>query len=444
MSYKTIYSNRCWIDSRLQPASIHIKDGLIASIEKGEKPDNSPEANFILMPGVIDAHVHINEPGRTEWEGFETATKAAAAGGISTLVDMPLNASPVTTTTDAFEQKIDAATGKLFVNVGYYGGVIPGNADSLQQLIDKGVLGFKCFLVHSGIDEFPNVSLGDLEKAMPIIAASGLPLLAHCEFDHLPAASAFADHPSSYREYVKSRPGNWEQEAVDMMISFCRKYDCPVHIVHVSYAGCLESIARAKAEGLKLTAETCPHYILFHEEEIPDAQTIYKCAPPIRDRQNNLALINALADGTLDLIGSDHSPAPPIIKEIDTGNLEKAWGGIAGLQFLLPASYSALSPQLAIEKIIPLLTERPAKMVHLDHRKGFIKEGYDADLVLWNPDCLADTDSASIYHRYKISPYADKPLKGKVIKTWVCGEQVFEVGSFHAGFGRSIFGKYAS
>lgn len=444
MSYKNIYSNKCWIDGRLQPATIHIKDGLIASIEKGEKPDDSPEANFILMPGVIDAHVHINEPGRTEWEGFETATRAAAAGGITTLVDMPLNSSPVTTTVDAFQQKIQAAAGKLFVNVGFYGGVIPGNIESLSPLANKGVLGYKCFLVHSGIDEFPNVSLGDLEKAMPVIAQTGLPLLAHCELDHQSAATALADHPDNYEEYVRSRPGSWEKEAVDMMISLSRKYDCPIHIVHVSYAGCLESIAMAKAEGLKVTAETCPHYILFNEEEIPDAQTIFKCAPPIRDRKNNLSLIRALQDGTLDLIGSDHSPAPPVIKEIETGNLQKAWGGIAGLQFLLSASYTALSSHMPLEKIIPLLTEKPAKMVHLDHRKGFIREGYDADLVLWNPDAPANTDSASIHHRYKLSPYAGKQMTGNVCKTWVNGEAVFAHGDFHAGFGQSIFGKDAS
>jgi len=444
MSYKSIYSRKCWIDGALRPATLHIKDGRIESVELGERTDENPEADWILMPGVIDAHVHINEPGRTDWEGFETATLAAAAGGISTLVDMPLNSSPVTISVKAFNEKLVACQSKLSVNVGFYGGVIPGNIDELLPLAKKGVLGYKCFLVHSGIEEFPNVEMSDLEKAMPVIARSGLPLLAHCELDQHEAPSRIKENPSSYTEYVKSRPGIWEKEAVDRMILLSRKYDCPIHIVHVSFSDCLDSIAKAKAEGLKVTAETCPHYILFNQEDIPDGQTMYKCAPPIRERKNNLALISALANGTLDLIGSDHSPAPPEFKETNTGNLQRAWGGIAGLQYLLPASYTAMSAHVSLEKFIPLLTENPSKMLHLDGCKGYLRKGYDADLVLWNPDAPADTDPNSVMHKHKLSPYVGMTLKGRVAKTWVSGELVFHDGQFIQGSGNTIIGSNAS
>ena len=438
MSQNSLYHSQCWIDGKLQPATITVEDGKIIHVELGERLDRETSREGILMPGVIDVHVHVNEPGRTEWEGFQTATQAAAAGGITTLIDMPLNSSPVTTSISAYHDKLNAAQDKLWVNAGFYAGVVPGNADQLIPLSEAGVMGYKCFLVHSGIDEFPNVSLQDLEKAMPLIATTGKPLLVHAEIDQIAADTLLSQHPSNYREYVKSRPGFWEEAAVDMMIELCRKHDCPVHIVHVSAASVLEKIRNAKLEGLPLTAETCPHYILFNEEDIPDGNTLFKCAPPIRDRKNNELLRLAVKSGVLDLLASDHSPATPDIKELTSGNLQKAWGGIAGLQFLLAASWTALRDQMSLVEFVPKLTASPARMLNIHHRKGAIKPGMDADLVWWNPHATFKLSESDIKHRHKASPYANIELYGKVMRTMVNGRVVFEEDSIHDRAGMFI------
>jgi allantoinase len=381
--------------------------------------------------------VHINEPGRTDWEGFVTATRAAAAGGITLLVEMPLNSSPVTVSVKALEEKRKAAEGKLSVNVGFYGGIVPGNKGDILSLAKAGVLGFKCFLVHSGIDEFPNVTEKDLDEAMPIIAKTGLPLLAHCELESTIPNNKIDGDAGNYQEYVSGRPGKWELDAIDMMIDLSRKYGCRLHIVHVSFAGALPSIRRAKAEGLSVTAETCPHYILFDSESIPDRNTLFKCAPPIRDRANNDLLIEALADGTLDFIGSDHSPATPDIKELESGDLKKAWGGIAGLQFLLSSSWTALRSRMSPEQFIPLITSHPASFLSLMDR-GEIREGAPADIVIWNPDESFFVDPATILHRHKISPYAGLHLYGRVHQTLVNGSVVYDNGALSEGQGRLI------
>ena len=247
------------------------------------------------MPGVIDVHVHINEPGRTEWEGFETATQAAAAAGTTTIIDMPLNASPVTTTLKAFNEKLEASKNKLNINVGFYGGLIPGNKDELEPMINAGVLGIKCFLVHSGIDEFPNVGEKEMDEAMPIIAKHHIPLLAHCEMYEEQIQNDFSKYPTSYKHYLESRPKKWENDAVDLVIKLCRKHQCPTHIVHVSSCEALKTIAEAKKEGLPITAETCAHYLYFSAEDIPDNNCLYKCAPPIREKENNTLLKRSFA-----------------------------------------------------------------------------------------------------------------------------------------------------
>jgi allantoinase len=424
---KGIYSKRCWIENELQEATVFFEDGVITNIKKGT-PDHSyviyNAGENILMPGVIDAHVHINEPGRTEWEGFDTATQAAAAGGITTIIDMPLNANPVTTTAKAFTEKLAASEGKLHVNIGFYAGLIPGNFNEVEELIQKGVLGIKAFLTHSGIDEFPNVGEEELNAAAPILQKYNVPLLVHCELtdDKL---NDLGEHPKSYTSYLNSRPKEWENKAVELMISICRKYNCPVHIVHVSSAETLDTIQRAKQEGLPLTAETCPHYILFNAEEISNGETIYKCAPPIREKENNEQLKQALKNLTLDFIATDHSPAPPSLKEIESGNFKKAWGGIAGLQFLLPASWTAIREVISIEQFIPLLTEHPALFLKIDKRKGFIKEGYDADFVVWSHGESFIVTEKSILHKHKISPYIGKQLHGVVLATFINGELIF-------------------
>ena len=422
---KSIYSNRCWLDGKLQPATIVMDDGKISAIHLNKIEGAEDAGDNILMPGIIDAHVHINEPGRTEWEGFDTATQAAAAGGITTIVDMPLNASPVTTTVKAFEEKLAATKNKMHVNVGFYGGLIPGNQSDLEGLMMAGVLGIKCFLTHSGIDEFPNVDEKDIDKAMPIIAKYGWPLLAHCELSDTKVDNQFADFPNSYRYYLEKKKKKWENDAIDLMIKLCRKHNCKTHIVHVSSAEALTNIEKAKEEGLPLTAETCPHYIYFNAEDIPDSNSLYKCAPPIREKENNDLLKGALKTGVLDFIATDHSPAPPDIKELATGNLMKAWGGIAGLQFLLPATWTALKKNMSVEKFIPLLTEHPAKFLQVNGRKGTIAVGYDADLTVWNPEEQFEVKAKDILHRYDCSPYNGQVLSGTFQQTIVNGITVY-------------------
>ncbi|HQW82818.1 MAG TPA: allantoinase AllB [Ferruginibacter sp.] len=423
---KKIFSKRCWLNGELQPATIVINENKISAIHLNKLADAEDAGINIIMPGIIDAHVHVNEPGRTNWEGFETATKAAAAGGITTIVDMPLNANPVTTNVDAFNKKLFAAKDKLHVNVGFYGGLVPGNKQDIEALIKAGVLGIKCFLTHSGIDEFPNVVEKEIEEAMPIIAKYNFPLLAHCELSDAKIDKKFSDFPTSYRNYLESRPKKWENDAVDLMIKLCRKQNCKTHIVHVSSAEALSNIEKAKAEGYPLTAETCAHYIYFNAEEIPDSNCLYKCAPPIREKENNDLLKKALKSGVLDFITTDHSPAPPNIKELSTGNLLKAWGGIAGLQFLLPASWSALKEMITVEKFIPLLTEHPAKFLQVENQKGKLEVGYDADIVIWNPDEIFEVKPKDILHRYNCSPYNGQQLWGTVQQTIVNGTTVYQ------------------
>jgi allantoinase len=420
---RKIYSNNVWVDEKLQPATIVFSNGKINTIFFEKDDDAADFGNSIIMPGVVDVHVHINEPGRTEWEGFETATQAAAAGGTTTIVDMPLNASPVTTTVEAFQQKLDASKNQLHVNCGFYAGLIPNNVNDLEALLQSGVLGIKCFLTHSGIDDFPNVTRDELEIAMPIIAKYNLPLLVHAELSD-EVVCDFENHPTSYQHYVASRPKKWENDAIEMMIDLCRKHKCQVHIVHVSSAEALEMIASAKQEGLPITAETCAQYLFFNAETIPDAKTIFKCAPPIREKENNHQLKQALVNGTLDFITTDHSPAPASLKEIESGNLQKAWGGIAGIQFLLSGSWTALQNEMTIEQFIPLVTSQPAKFIQAKN-KGELKVGYDADIVIWNHSESKLIEEKDIYFKHKISPYIGKTLNGVVIETIVNGETVF-------------------
>ena len=423
---KKIYSNRCWLDGKLQPATVCIENNIITEIHFNKIDGAEDAGDNILMPGIIDAHVHINEPGRTDWEGFDTATQAAAAGGITTIVDMPLNAIPVTTSAKAFDEKLTASKNKLHVNVGFYGGLIPGNENELEGLMQAGVLGIKCFLTHSGIDEFPNVGEKEIDAAMPIIAKYNLPLLAHCEMFKKEVDNKFSDFPNSYRYYLESRPKQWENDAINLMIKLCRKHHCAIHIVHVSSAEALIKIQQAKEEGLPITAETCAHYIYFNAEDIPDSDCLYKCAPPIREKENNDQLKEALTNGVLDFITTDHSPAPPDIKELETGNLQKAWGGIAGLQFLLPASWTAMKENISIEKFIPLLTEHPAKFLQVDNKKGKLQVGYDADLIVWDPEEKFEVIAKEILHRYDCSPYNGQYLYGTVQQTIVNGITVYQ------------------
>ena len=425
MQERKIYSQNVWVDGKLQPATVCFQNGTISNIHFDKQNSAEDLGDLVIMPGVIDVHVHVNEPGRTEWEGFETATQAAAAGGTTSIIDMPLNASPVTTTLKALEEKLESTKGKMNVNVGFYAGLVPGNSQHLEAMIKAGIVGVKCFLTHSGIDEFPNVTEKDLDQAMPIIAKYNLPLLAHCELYANEVECDFENHPTSYRHYLASRPKQWENEAIALMIRKCREHNCPVHIVHVASAEALSQIEAAKKEGLPITAETCTQYIYFNAEDIPDASCIYKCAPPIREKANNDQLKHAFLSGVLDFITTDHSPAPPNIKEMESGNLKKAWGGIAGIQFLLNGSWTALKDIMTLEQFIPLVTSKPAEFIKAN-KKGKIAIGNDADFVIWNPAASQIIKEEEILFRYKISPYIGQNLNGIVSETIVNGETVYQ------------------
>lgn len=422
-----IFSKRVITPEGVNPAFVLIKDGKISDITD-ESPSNdvpvTDVGDLVLMPGIVDPHVHINEPGRTDWEGFDTATRSAMAGGITSLVDMPLNSSPVTTTVKAFNEKLNATNGQLHVNCGFWGGVIPGNEKDIAPLIEKGVLGFKAFLTHSGIDEFPNATEEDLRKVMPVIAKSGVPILVHCELsnDNRPLS---IDH-RSYPNYLASRPKKWEDDAIALMIRLCEEFNCKTHIVHLSSADSIEQIRNAKQKGLPLTAETGQHYLFFTAEQIADGATAWKCAPPIREKENNEQLWKALKEGIIDFVATDHSPAPPELKELVSGDFMKAWGGISSIQFALPVLWTAA--QLhggTISDIAKWLCERPALLPRLQS-KGKIAKGYDADLVVWNPEKSFTVTEETIHHKHKITPYLNEELYGVVEQTWIGGEKVFD------------------
>ncbi|KAA2241363.1 allantoinase AllB [Chitinophaga agrisoli] len=420
----------------LQQAVVLIKDGRIADVltmrnDSWSATSTIETGDSIVMPGITDPHVHINEPGRTEWEGFETATKAAIAGGITTLVDMPLNASPVTTTVSAFKKKLAAAAPQLHTHCGFWGGIVPGNEKEAPGLMAAGVLGFKAFLTHSGIDDFPNVSAADLEKVMPLIAAQGLPLLVHCELtdSDVPAVT----DARSYQQYLASRPERWENEAIALMIRLCGQFNCRVHIVHLSSACALAQIRQAKEKGLPLTVETAQHYLYFQADTIPDGQTLFKCAPPIRNGHNNDQLWSALQEGLIDFVATDHSPATPALKQIESGDLSKAWGGISSLQLALPVLWTAARARsIPLTQIARWLCEAPARLPGLAQQKGKIAKGYDADLVVWDPEAFFPVTAADLYHKHKTTPYLLETLYGVVQQTYLGGEKVYDNGAFTA------------
>ena len=420
------------------PASVHINGGAIAEVtsyqnipagcELAEADDDS-----IVMPGLVDTHVHINEPGRSEWEGFATATRAAAAGGVTTVIDMPLNSIPPTTTLAGFKAKLDAAEGKCFVDVGFWGGVIPGNTSELAPLKDAGVVGFKCFMVHSGVEEFPDVTEADLRVSMPELKRLDALLIVHAEVPGPinEAAIALAEQvgATKYQTFLESRPREAENQAIALVIKLASEFETRVHVVHHSSADALPLIADAKAEGVKITAETCPHYLSFTAEEIPDGATEFKCCPPIREQENREQLWDALADQTIDMIVSDHSPCPPDMKLRETGNFLQAWGGISSLELRLPAVWTeAQSRGFSIQDLSRWLCREPARLVGLHAKKGSIAPGYDADIVIWSPNQQFQVEGAKLHHRHKLTPYEGLMLQGVVETTFLRGQRVFERG----------------
>ena len=434
MSSLALYSERVLIDGRLIPATIHIRDGKILDVVSGFSNEKEliNYGSSVIMPGLIDSHVHINEPGRTEWEGFDTATRSAAAGGITTLVDMPLNSSPVTTTLEAFKKKTEIAKDKIHVNVGFWGGIIPGNNSELASMIEAGVLGIKAFTTHSGIDEFSNVSEGDLDEGMKIIAPYNVPLLVHAELDSEHAGQqALADDPCSYMAWLRSRPKSWEDEAINMMIRLSERTKCRTHIVHLSSSNSIPVLKQAIENGIKMSVETCPQYLFFNAEDIPDNDPRYKCAPPIREKENNDKLWGAVKDGLISFIVTDHSPAPPDIKELDTGNIAKAWGGISSLELSLPAVWTkAREKGFQIEDMARLMSENVAIFLKLDKQKGKIQKGMGADLMIWDPEESFTADQSKVHYRHKISPYHGHKLYGVIRTTILNGSIVYDKGNF--------------
>lgn len=424
------------------PASIHVRGGVITAIREFEDvPAGSvlhDASGLVVMAGIVDTHVHINEPGRTEWEGFSTGTRAAAAGGITTLVEMPLNSIPATTSESAYREKLAAAAGKLWVDVGFWGGVVPGNAKELKSLWDAGVFGFKCFLVPSGVDEFAFVGEADLRAALPELAAIRAPLLVHAELPG-PIADAAKKNVSTaavakkYATWLASRPREAENEAIRLPVRLAREFKARVHIVHLSSADTIPMLKEARAAGAGISVETCPHYLTFVAEEIADGETKFKCAPPIRERENREKLWEALGDGTIDFIATDHSPCPPAMKMIEEGDFLRAWGGIASLQISLPAVWTeARQRGYAVPRVAKWMCEGPAKLAGLEKHKGTIAAGRDADFVIWNPDEAFEVDAANLHHRHKLTPYAGRKLKGVVKTTFLRGRKIYDREEFSA------------
>jgi len=436
MPSKIIYSQRVFTNGTLRESSVYIQDGIIADVFAGKMQLPDVEfvdyGNHVVFPGVVDAHVHINEPGRTEWEGFDSATKAAAKGGITTLVDMPLNSSPVTIDATSFDQKIKASHNQRHVHCGFWGGLVPSNADDISPLIQKGVLGLKAFLTPSGIDEFPHLNKEELKHGLAQLKGTGLPLLAHCELDsEHEGINAFKNNPYSYEHFLRSRPKSWENNAIRQMIDLCREFKTPIHIVHLSSAEVLPDILRAKEAGLPLTVETCPHYLFFNAEHIPDNDTRYKCTPPIRERENNEQLWQALESGLIDFVASDHSPAPETIKEVKSGNLWEAWGGIVGGQCLLTATWTKAKQRgISIELLAQWLCENPANFIGFNKSKGKIEKGYDADIIVWDPEIKYEMRKESLCCKNTCSPYVGEILFGEIVSTYCKGISVVNNGEF--------------
>ncbi len=446
---KIFRGRRVLLPDGTRSASIHVKNGQIARIaEYMDIPEGAPVEDFgdlVVMPGIVDTHVHINEPGRTEWEGFETATRAAAAGGVTTLMDMPLNSIPPTTSRAGFDAKAKAANGKLFVDVMLAGGVVPGNQGDLRSLHERGAPAFKCFLAESGVDEFRHVLEDDLNSALPILSELNAPLLVHAELpEPLDAAAGNLENlsPSEAREYARylaSRPKRAEDAAIEMVIRLAEKHGARVHVVHLSSSSAIATIEKARDRGVKITAETCPHYLSLASEEIPDGATAFKCAPPIREKANRENLWKGLKNEGIVQVVTDHSPATLDLKCVGSGDFSKAWGGIASLQLGLAVVWTeARARGASIEDVAKWMCANTSKLIGLEKTKGTIAVGADADFCVWDPDAEFTVHAAALQHRNKITPYEGRKTFGRVIATILRGEKIYDHGEFQT----SVRGKH--
>lgn len=428
----SIQSKRVVVDGEVRPARVVFHDGVVASIDSPGIADHD-FGDLVIMPGLVDSHVHVNDPGRASWEGFATATRAAAAGGTTTIVDMPLNSIPPTTSVPALKEKRGAAAGHLSVDVAFWGGLIPGSLPGMGPLADEGVCGFKAFLVDSGVPEFPPVTVEEITAGMSRLAALGLPMLVHAED---PASLRDPDgDPRVYSTYVDSRPVESEVRAVEIVAGVAERAGASAHILHVSSGDAADAVAR----GRSLSGETCPHYLTFSANEIANGATAYKCAPPIRESSHREALWDALRVGHLLMVVSDHSPAPTEIKEVESGNFLEAWGGIASLQIRLPAVWHGASERgFDLATIARWLAAAPAQLAGLSERKGSIQVGLDADLVVWDPDGVTEIRAETLEHRHPLSPYEGMRLRGTVITTILRGSVVFGDGTVMGSRGRML------
>ncbi len=438
MELRAFLSRRVVTPEGLRSAAVLVDGERIrAVVELQDVPTNAVRQDFghdVLLPGLFDSHVHINEPGRTEWEGFLTATRAAAAGGYTMLVDMPLNCVPATTNVAALEAKRRAAQGQCRVDWATWGGVVPDNPAEIEALAGAGVRGFKCFLVHPGIDEFSMVREADLRKALPHVARTGLPLLVHAELpgpvDGATERLRDADW-RRYSTYLQSRPDEAELAAIRLMLSLCRDYGFRLHIVHLATSLALEELRAARAARLPVSVETCPHYLRLEAETIADGATLCKCAPPIRERSNREQLWLGLKEGIIGLVVTDHSPCPPAMKRLEEKNFRSAWGGIASLSIALPVMWTGAHQRgFTLMDIARWMSREPARLAGCDGRKGQIAAGYDADFVVFDPEAEFTVTADRLHHRHAVSPYLGEKLRGVVKKTYLRGRPVFDEGRF--------------
>ena len=438
MGLQTFLSRQVVTPEGIRPAAILVEGEKIQAVVSLEQlPKNADAHDFgetAILPGLVDSHVHINDPGRAEWEGFDTAMRAAAAGGYTLLVDMPLNCLPATTSVAALEAKRAAAQGRCRVDWAAWGGVVEDNRDDIEPLAAAGVPGFKCFLIHPGIDGFTMVTEQQLRAALPAVARTGLPLLVHAELPGpIEVATADLDNLDwrRYATYLQSRPQDAELAAIRLLLSLCREYNFRLHIVHLSASAALEELKIARSRGLAATVETCPHYLHLSSETIEDGATVSKCAPPIRSRENRERLWQGLRDGVIDLVVTDHSPCPPAMKRLDEGNFKTAWGGISSLSVALPVMWTeARKRGFTMLDIAHWMAEAPAGLAGCQMCKGRIAPGFDADFVAFDSEAEFVVTEERLHYRYPLSPYMGETLRGVVKATYLRGKPVFLEGQF--------------